>query len=520
MNAPNMPLHYLPKVLLSEAMLWRRLLVGVFVFVNVAFVVAGLTWPRNFTSSATIYVEERSIIQPLMQGTAVATNITDRAKIAREIIFSRKIMDQVMESIGWFGTVSPSQLEQEQIIDSVKKATRITNVGTNLVRVEYQDDNPQRAHKITQQFADLFIQESTMTQTRESAVAFEFIDGQVKEYHEKLTQAEQALKEFRSAHVDARPGTEVQITTKITTLQAGIEKATLDLKEARIKQGSIEKQLSGEAVVATSLTREGQFVSRIADLQTQLDALRLSYHDTYPDIVRLKHQIEELRDLAEGERKKREEAKNAIKSGDSYAVDETVRVTPIYQKLRTELLDTKTNIETLTARLTETQQLLKTELERANKMYGGEATLAELTRDYEVNRDIYHDLLKRRENARVSKNLDANKQGLTMRIQEPASLPVAPSGFRFMHFVMAGVVGSLLLPLGILFGLQQIDSRARVPVLISERLRIPVLATVPRLVTPDEMVRTRRSLNRLAIAVFATVAFVVVAGVLKLSEVL
>src|SRR5438105_8384169 len=101
MNGPNVPLQYLPKLLVNEAMLHRRLLVSVFVLVNVSFVVAGLLWPKTFTSSSTVYIEERSIIQPLMQGTAVAaTTIVDRAKIAREVIFSRKILDQVMRNIG------------------------------------------------------------------------------------------------------------------------------------------------------------------------------------------------------------------------------------------------------------------------------------------------------------------------------------------------------------------------------------------------------------------------------------
>lgn len=520
MNASNVPLQYLAKTLLHEAVVHRRVLVTAFVLVNIGFVVAGLLWPKTFTSSATVYIEERNIIQPLMQGTAVAsTTSVDRAKIAREVIFSRKILQQVMRNTGELDG-STSDREQEQTMDIIRKQTRVTNVGTNLVRIEYSDDDPQRAYKTTQQFAELFVQESTSTQTRESEVAFEFIDGQVKEYHEKLTQAEEALKEFRSSHVDARPGTEAQITTKISTLQGSIEKTTLELKEARIKQSSLEKQLTGEAAVATSLTREGQFVARIAELQHELDALRLSYHDTYPDIVRLKHQIEELRDLVEQERKRREDTKFAIKAGDARTVDETVRVTPIYQKLRTELLDTKTNIETLSTRLAETQQLLKVEIERANKMYGGEASLAELTRDYEVNRDIYHDLLKRRESARVSKNLDANKQGLTMRIQEPAALPLQPNGFRFVHFVLAGLFLSVVLPIGALFGLNQIDSRVRVPVLMSEHLRLPILATVPKLLTPAEAVGMERSLSRLAIAVCATAVFIVVAGLLKFSEVL
>jgi protein tyrosine kinase modulator len=510
------PINYLPRILLSEMLRWRYALAGAFVAITVGFVVVGLNWPKTYTASTTIYVEERNIIQPLMQGTAVATTSTDRAKIARELIFSRKILNPTMEHAGWL-TKNTSKIGQERISEYVKNHTRIANVGANLIRIDCEDSDPKRAYETAQQFANLFIQESTTAQTRESTDAFEFINSQVNIYHDKLASAEQALKEFRSSHVDARPGTEAEVTAKITQLQGVVEKTSLAIKEARIKEKALADQLSGEAAIASSVTREGQFVARIAELQNRLDTLRLSYLDTYPDIVQLKHQIEELRVLVDEERKKREERSDAIRSGDPSAVEETVRVNPIYQKLRSDFLDTKTNIQTLTARLNETQQMLDTEVARARKLYGGEATLAELTRDYEVNRDIYHDLLKRRENARVSKNLDVDKQGLTMRIQEPAVLPVEPSGFRFLHFAIAGVALGILVPIGILVGLQQVDPRLRVPALVAERTGIAVLAVLPHLMSPRQERRMERSLKLLAGVVFITFAFVAVSGVLKLT---
>ncbi|HEX9812790.1 MAG TPA: XrtA system polysaccharide chain length determinant [Burkholderiales bacterium] len=512
----NVPIAYVARILLGEALRWRYLVVAAFATIAVTFVFVGFHWPKNYSASATIYVEERNIIQPLMQGTAVATTSTDRAKIARELIFSRRILDPVLQQAGWLAN-SPSRLDSERTMEYVKKHTRVTNVGANLVKIEFEDSDPQRAYSTAQQFADLFIEQSSAAQTRESADAFEFIDSQVKIYHQKLTQAEQALKDFRTTHVDARPGTEVEVTRKITELRGGIEKTTLAIKEARIKKSSLESQLSGEAVLATSVTREGQYIARIAELQNQLDTLRLSYLDTYPDVIRLRHQIEELRGSVKTERQKREATSSSVASDDQSSVDETVRVNPIYQKLRTELLDTNTNIQTLAARLEETKLLLSTEIARAQKLYGGEAMLAELTRDYEVNRDIYHDLLKRRENARVSKNLDTNQQGLTMRIQEAATLPVQPSGLRFMHFAIAGVLLGALLPLGVLVALGQVDPRFRVPALVWERTGVPVLAAVPALMTPNQSVRLGRSLNLLAGVVLLTLAVVAVSGVLKLT---
>ena len=282
------------RFLLKDLYRYRYLVVTAFGLINIVAVAVGLHWPKTYTASSTIFVEEKNIIQPLMQDAAVATTVSDRAKMARETLFSRRIMSQILESGGWIKG-DASDLQKEQVMDAVSRQTIVRNVGKNLVRIEVKDSNPERAYLTTKKFAEVFIAESLGTQTQESEAAFEFIDSQVKEYHGKLTGAEQALKEFRSEHVDARPGTEAAISGKINTLQSLIEKTQLELKEAQIKKASIEKQLSGEAEVTASQTRESQLVSRIAELQGQLDTLRLSYHETYPDIVRLNHQIDELK---------------------------------------------------------------------------------------------------------------------------------------------------------------------------------------------------------------------------------
>ena len=56
------------------------------------------------------------------------------------------------------------------------------------------------------------------------------------------------------------------------------------------------------------------------------------------------------------------------------------------------------------------ESMLNEELHRSGRIADSESALAELTRDYEVNRDIYQDLLRRRENARVSMELDREKR--------------------------------------------------------------------------------------------------------------
>ncbi|MEP6907750.1 MAG: Wzz/FepE/Etk N-terminal domain-containing protein, partial [Pseudoxanthomonas sp.] len=63
----------------------------IFALISLIALVIGMLLPKKYTSSTTILVEERNIIAPLMEGTAVATSVVDRASILREVAFSRKV---------------------------------------------------------------------------------------------------------------------------------------------------------------------------------------------------------------------------------------------------------------------------------------------------------------------------------------------------------------------------------------------------------------------------------------------
>jgi polysaccharide chain length determinant protein (PEP-CTERM system associated) len=512
MNNPH-PEH-IRRLLISEIFDSRRLVVGIFVSVCLALLAMGLVWQKGYTASTTIVVDEKNIIQPLMQGAAVTTEVGDRARLAREIIFGKKIMNQILIDAGWMKE-GLSQEAQDEIIKRLTKQTRIVSLAKNVIKIEYQDDDPQRAFVTTKRYADLFISGSLDTKAAESQAAFNFIDKQVQEYHEKLLQSEEQLRVYRSENVDVLPGTATDIGARFSALQTRIEQSMQELKEAEIKKKSLERQLSGEAEVATALSREGQYRSRIGELQSQLETLRLSYHDTYPDVVRIRHQIADLNEAIEVDRKQRESAK----ASGRVVVDEGVINNPMYQQLKRELSQTQVTIDTLNARIAEAKRQLASALEHGKRVHGGEATLAEMTRDYQVTRDIYQDLLKRRETARVSMNLDTEKQGLTLRIQEPATLPTDSSGLRFGHFVIGAVLFGVLIPVGLLYARLQLDPRIRIGGMV-ERSKVPLLAVVPRLWSPGGAHALRMELMWLNLVIMGTLGVAVLLSLLRIARVI
>ena len=515
----DLPSEQLFQALAREAFVHRKTIVALFVVISLCTAIVGLFWPQRYTSSTTILVQSKNIIQPLMHGTAVDTGETSRASVARAMIYGHHIMAQLARDTGWINSKTTPKQESNIIHGILIPHTSVTHVGDNrnLIRIQYTDSNPQRAYLAAKDLTNLFIAATLAAKAKESQDAFNFINQQVLQYRAKLTDVENALKKFQTANLTTRPGSEGQIGKRLSNLQDNIDKTSEELKETEIKQNSLTKQLNGEAQATAEYVLEGQYEARIAKLQGQLATLRLNYRDTYPDIVQIKHEIADLRRDIEMSRKKAQEGRTA---GSHPAFNESMVLNPLYQHLRQELSLTRTRIATLSVRLSDYRKLMAEELKRGREVHSGEATLAELTRDYTVNRDIYQDLLRRREIARVTMNLDKQKEGLTFQIQSHAELPHEPEGLRFADFIFGGFFLGLALPIGLLYAKLQLDPRVCTESVIAEKMKLPLMAVVPHLFTPTENEATMRNLSRLGMVMVADVMVLAGLSVLKVTGVI
>lgn len=488
---------------------------GIFAAIALIALAVGILLPKKYASTTTILVEESNIIAPLMEGRAVPTGVVNRATIAREVAFSRKVMNEILSTGGWMDK-QPTALAQDKLIEDITNRTEITNPRENLIQISYTDSDAKRSFDVTRRLADLVITESLATKSQESRDAYEFINSQVSQYHAKLTEAEANLERYRSDNPDARPGIDTDVNARIGELRRQVETSRLDLIDLRSQETALQSQLSGESEISSVQTRAGQYRARLAEMQSQRDQLLLTYTEQHPDVVRVQHQI---RDLEEELRREtsRQESRMA---GSPTSLEGSATLNPLYGELRSKLSEARSRSAASTSRIATAETLLAQELERSRRIAASESTLAELTRDYEVNRDLYQDLLKRRENARVSMNLDAEQRGLSFRIQEPATMPLRPSGLRLLHVAGAGLGAAFLAPLLLLFGLIKFDPRARSPLRIEREAGLPILGTVPGYPTPA---RRRQSFRRIALASLLFVSVPVVYGValaMKLAHML
>ena len=100
MNGEMVPLNEMAPIVITEGRRHAVALSFFFAVIALIALVIGVLWPKNYTSSTTILAQKSDIIQPLLEGRAVPTDVSDRVSIAKQVIFSRKTLDKILETNG------------------------------------------------------------------------------------------------------------------------------------------------------------------------------------------------------------------------------------------------------------------------------------------------------------------------------------------------------------------------------------------------------------------------------------
>ncbi|PAV27052.1 polysaccharide chain length determinant protein (PEP-CTERM system associated) [Tamilnaduibacter salinus] len=503
-----LPLTQLPFEVLREIRARKWLAFLVFAAVSFGVLGVGFLYPYQYQSEVVIYVDDQNIIRPLMQGSAVTTEINQRASAAEELLWSRKVLEPIARDASIFGpeTATLTKREFEERLNRMRSNLFVRTRGDSYFGIGYESTSAERSFRLAQRLGQAFIAESAERKREESRNAYDFIDKQVKSYERELEQSEARLKEFLSTNVD---GTEEEANKKIASLRGKLELARLERQELQTRVQSLERQLQGVSPTLRQEKTRDAYKQRITTMQEQLDQLRLKYHDSYPDIVILKEQIAELK-------KQRESAAEQGTTAQSTEGEDVMN--PLYQELSASLSDARTNIEAIDTRINSLNQLLAEQRERMKRIQKNKAEYSELTRDMEVNKEIYNDLLKRREKARVSMHLDVEGQGLNFDINESAQYPLGPSGLKFSYFAAAGLLLGIVAPFGAVGGLLHLDPRVRGRSQLEKELGLMVIGEVPEVRTPFERRRDRRrTVGIIFCCLLVAAAYIAVAGAVLLG---
>jgi polysaccharide biosynthesis transport protein len=118
----------------------------------------------------------------------------------------------------------------------------------------------------------------------------------------------------------------------------------------------------------------------------------------------------------------------------------------------------------------------------------------------------YQDLLAKGLESELSENMEKKQKGEQFQILDPANFPVKPLRPNRLMIILAGLVAGLGGGIGVALFWDGLDSSFRRSEEINAYVNVPLLATLPALMTRGSVLEQRRAQGLLVLASIGTLA--------------
>ena len=431
-------LSYLPGVWQHRwAGFWTTLVIGILSLVVV------LLLPTRYEANARVQLDTQSILKPLMDGLAVQPNVDQQVQMMARTLVSRPNVERVAELVGMLHPGDDPSRHEQVVIDLMNGIKFRPSGGSNFYSVTYRDRSPEAAQTVVEAMLTIFREANVGDRQRDNEAARRFIDEQLAVYEKRLLDAENALKDFKVRNLNLIPNLSNDYVAQTTDAQKELAKTRLELRQLESANEVLRRQLADERPSYETSAPMADFAlggganampygqeGRLDAARKQLEDVRLRFTDEHPDVVRLRTTIKDL--------EARQAADRAAGRADS--TRRTVVVpNRVYQDLKIQMADNQAKIAALRAKLSEAQVWLADARKAASVIPRYEAEYTQLTRDYDVNKKSYDQLLQRREAAGISDSMGSDTGLGVFRVIDPPFADRRPAPPQ-RHILMLGAL--------------------------------------------------------------------------------
>src|SRR6266850_418709 len=514
---------------------WRRrkwLAILSFAAIFPAGATITMVLPQIYQSTATVLVVGQQVPVDFVRPTITGTLDSLLQTISQEIL-RRSRLEALIDKFGLYpslkGQTSPEALVERMRRDIEIKPTGVDRTGATVSFViRYQGSDAETVAKVTNTLASYYIEENMKVRERQATGTAEFLRVQLKDVKSRLESQEQRVSDFKRKHLGELPS---QLEANLATLERLNTRFRLNgekhirVREQRQELARLVESMAALSTPLATATRPATVrrgpgtpavpdpaTARLAKMKQDLADLRTRFSDRYPDVLQLQAEIATLeRTIAENKRAAAAAEAAAGTSTKEEPAAAPVSTGPDSQTVQMEqaLSQLAVEMKTLKEEENELRTAMATYQTRVDNTPKRDLEFQELSRDYGSTQEHYRTLLKRFEEAQLAESLEQRQKGEQFRIVEPAvasSLPVAPNRSRL--FTM-----SLVLALGLAAGLvilaEQIDSSFHTLDDLRAVTSVPVLASIPRIVTEADIRRRRRRFQLSTVAAVCGLVLIV-----------
>ena len=472
--------------------MWQRRWMGLAVAWTAALIGAIVVFrlPDQYEASARVYVDTQSMLRPLMSGMTVMPDASQQTAILSRTLLSRPNLEKIIRKSD---LDTSARTSAESLVDLAGRELKINrSYGDNLYTIAFRYTDGKKARDVVQAALSIFIEQSLGESRTGGDSARKFLDEQIKDYDQKLREAEARQQAFRLKYMGLLSTRGGDFVSQMGVVSDQIKETQIELRVAEQTRLDIEKRLAEElevkpgvkAVSAAPITVP-ELDSRIEAAKRHIDESLRNYTEQHPDVVSSKRMLARL----EEERKIEIEVRRKAAAG---RPDTPFVGNPIAQQLKVALNDAASNVATIKARLVAYDSRYAQLKSNAESLPQIDTEMAQLNRDYDMQKGQYASLILKRETVSLTAKLE-DAGVAEFRIIDPPRLtpnPVAPNRLALLW----GLVGaSLAAGFATSFGVSQIRPTFHDGRVLREIAGRPLLGMVSMIAGPELRTKRRRA---------------------------
>src|SRR5437899_6132376 len=457
----------------------------------------GMALPNIYHATATVLVDRQQVPESFVQPTVTSALETRLHTISQEIL-SRSRLDALITRFGLYPDFR-KRVSAEEVIERMRgdiklELKRVEARGqreaTVAFAIKYLGSPPQTVAQVTNTLASFYIEENLKVRERQATGTAEFLKIQLEETKKRLNEQERLVSEFNRPYLGELPQ---QMDTNLSTL----DRLHIQL---RLNSDNQTRVMERRAALASQQAEAGAVgggpeepQTRLVRLKQQMGELRAQFSEKYPDVVVLRAEIAAL-----------EQQLDEAKAEGKPAQPEPA--TPYARRLQEALSEIDAETRILKREEKHLRAAIAAYQARVDNVPRREQEFKEFSRDYESTRELYQSLLKRYGEAQIAESMEQRQKGEQFRILDPAVPPREPVARR-VRLMLMGLMLSLGLAAGAVVLAEQLDTSFHTVDELRRFSAVPVLASIPRIVTEAD---TRRSRWRFRLAACAAMLGVAV----------
>lgn len=504
---------YTPEDFLRIA--WRRkyLIVLPFVTVSVGAVLYSRSLPNIYRSETRLLILPQQVPRHFVTPT-ITTQIDQRLQAVSEQVRSRSRLEQLVLEYDLYPDLRQTGLMDDVIqrmnvdiqVGLERTAGKDPSSGT-ILKVAYESTDPAKAKAVVDRLSAMFNEANMRDREVLAQGTDQFLEAELEEARRRLEERDRAIEEYKRRHPWDQADMVENNRWALVNAQQHLQNHLNAVGSARDRLLFLEKTVADLEAMVPEVTAPptpdapATAAAQLEAARAQLRGLELRFTPDHPDIQRAQRVVKELEEKAAAE------ALTAPVSpaGAPASGERSQRLA----NMRHEIDKLKRTVAGADAEELRLRGIIAEMNGRIQNLPVRQREMKELTRDYELIRERYNDLMKKKETSRIAMNLEDKQIGEQIRTLEPARQPQRPIRPDRQRINLLGALIGLGLGLGLSALLEYRDTSLRTDEDVVAALALPVLALVPVMQTPKRLRgRTLRALRGTASAVLAALGSV------------